>query len=220
MGCCCSPVPTPPENPTPEQKRKLEELRNLWSPGSIWFGTINIKGKETPWEIHVKRDSTPRKIFAKRVTNFAKATFKDANVVGFEHEWEEMKNEKGKHAGFREIITFSWEDEEYRVFSDTIDGIIDAKERRIRGLIVYNKTGDTGSVDFTRIMNKPNYGDDSLVHTVSYEWEEDDPRAARVGPALDKANEVLDKEKRRLTGIPHEPPLLDVQCSSNSIVVR
>jgi len=214
MGCC-STVPTPPEDPTPEQKRRLEELRNLWSPGSIWFGTINIEGKEVPWEIHVKRDSTPRKISAKRVTNFAQATFTDAIIVGFEHDWEEMKDAKGKHAGFREIITFRWEDDEYKVFSDTIDGIIDIKERRIRGLVVYNQTGDTGSVDFTRVMYKTNYGDECVVHKVSYDWKENDPRAARVGPGLEKANEVLENQKRRLTGVHQTSPLQDVDYSNS-----
>jgi len=206
MGCCSSP-PLPPEEPTIESKRKLEELRSLWSPGSIWTGTIKIKGKETPWEIHVKRESKPSDIVAKRVVNFATATYVDATKVEFDHYWEEMKDEKGKHLEFKEIITFSWEDDEYRLFADSMDGILDVNDRRIRGLVVHNETRNTGNVDFTRVMCLKKYGDDSYVHTVSHEWQENDPRTNRINVALGCANEAIDKEKRRLTGMMHEAPL-------------
>merc|ERR1719474_920836 len=109
MGYCCSSEPEPPEGPSIEHKRKLEELRNLWTPGSIWTGTIKINGKEKPWEIHVKRDSKPNNILAKRVANFAQATYVDADRVEFDYAWEEIMDERGKKLiGFKEIITFSW----------------------------------------------------------------------------------------------------------------
>lgn len=216
MGCCSSqpkpptpePIqPTPPEGPTVDQKLQLEELRNLWAPGSIWTGTIKIKGKEKPWEIHVKRESTPNRILAKRVANFAQGTYVDADKVELEHAWEDLTDEQGNHLGFKEIITFSWEDDEYRLFADTMDGILDVKERRIRGLVVHNETGHTGNVDFTRVMCVKKYGDDSVIHTVSFDWQDNDPRTKRVRSALEKANKTLDEEKGRLTGVLVQAPL-------------
>jgi len=207
MGCCSSQPPLPPEEPTIELKRKLEQLRSLWVPESIWTGTIKINGKETPWEIHVKRNSKASNILAKRVVNFATATYIDASKVEFEHAWEEVQDKKGKHLEFKEIITFSWEDDEYRLFADSIDGILDVHERRIRGLVVHNETGNTGNVDFTRVMCVKKYGDESYVHTVSFEWQENDPRTKRLGSALEKANKAIDQEKRRLTGLMQETPL-------------
>merc|ERR1719474_1130546 len=103
MGYCCSSEPEPPEGPTIEQKRTIEQLRDLWSPGSIWTGTIKINGKERPWEIHVKRNSKPNNILAKRVANFAQATYVDATRVEFEHNWEELHEEKGRLIGFKDI---------------------------------------------------------------------------------------------------------------------
>jgi len=199
MGCFSS-APVLPDEPSPELLEKVEELRKLWTPGSIWTGTIKLNGKEKPWEIHVKRDSTPDSISAKRVTNFAQTTFTDAKKVEFDYTWEKITNAKGKLEGFQEIITFDWEDKEYRLFADTMDGILDVRERRIRGLVVDNKTKDTGSVDFTRVMAKKKYGDDSVVHTVSFDWKEDDPRMNRVRDALDKANETQNEENNRMKG--------------------
>jgi len=211
MGCLSS-VPTPPEEPTIELKRKLEELRNLWAPGSIWTGTIKINGKEKPWEIHVKRDATPSNILAKRVANFAQATYVDATKVEFESAWEELRDASGKkHLGFKDIITFSWEDPEYRLFADSMDGILDIRERRIRGLVVHNASGNTGTVDFTRVMCVKKYGDDSVVHTVSFDWQENDPRTKRVRVALEKANNTIDQEKKRLTGVIESVPMGGVQ---------
>jgi len=207
MGCCSSQPPEPPEGPSIEIKRKLEELRNLWSPGSIWTGTIKINGREDPWEIHVKRDSKPNNISAKRVANFATATYVDAIKVGFDNAFEEVMDEKGKHLEFKEIITFSWEDADYRLFADSMDGILDIRERRIRGLVVHIESGYTGSVDFTRVMCVKKYGDDSVIHTVSFDWQENDPRTKRVKAALEKANDQINLEKKRLTGVLVEPPI-------------
>jgi len=207
MGCCLSQPPQTPEGPTIELKRKLEKLRNLWSPGSIWTGIIEINGKEEPWEIHVKRNSKPHDILAKRVANFATATYVHATKVELEHAFEEVTDEKGRHIEFNEIITFNWEDAEYRLFADTIDGIIDLDDRRIRGLVVHNETGNTGRVDFCRVMCVKKYGDDSVVHTVSFDWEENDPRTKRVRSALEKANKAIDTEKKRMTGVLVEAPV-------------
>jgi len=199
MGCLSS-APVPPESPSPELSEKVDQLRQLWTPGSIWTGVIKVNGKEKPWEIHVKRESKPDRILAKRVTNFAQTTFTDAKKVEFDYTFEKITNEKGKHAGFQEIITFDWEDEEYRLFADTMDGILDIKERRIKGLVVDNTTKDTGSVDFTRVMAKKKYGDDAVIHTVSFDWKEDDPRTNRVRDALEKANETQNEEHSRMKG--------------------
>lgn len=207
MGCCSSQPPLPPEEPTIELKRKLEQLRSLWSPGSIWTGTIKIKGKETPWEIHVKRDSKPSNIVAKRVVNFATATYMDATKVEFDHYWEEIQDQKGKHLEFKEIITFSWEDDEYRLYADSMDGILDVNDRRIRGLVVHIASGNAGNVDFTRVMCVKKYGDDAYIHTVSHEWQENDPRTNRINNAFECANNTIDQEKRRLTGMMQKPPL-------------
>jgi len=217
MGCCSSESePEPPEGPTIEQKRKIEQLRNLWSAGSIWTGTIKINGKESPWEIHVKRNSKPNHILAKRVANFAKATYVDASKVEFEHNWEELEDEKGRHIGFKDIITFSWEDPEYRLFADSMDGILDIKERRIRGLVVHNASGHTGKVDFTRVLSVKKCGDDSVIHTVSFEWEENDPIMERVRFALEQANSTIDMEKKRLTGVMTSVPIGGVHPVSES----
>lgn len=207
MGCCSS-QPVPPEGPSVEQKRKLEQLRSLWSPGSIWTGTIKINGDEKPWEIHVKRDATPNNILAKRVANFATATYVDATKVEFEHVWEEIVDDRGRHLKFEEIITFTWEDPEYRLFADSIDGILDVEERRIRGLVVHNDSRNTGNVDFTRVMCVKKYGSESVVHTVSFEWQEDDPRTKRVRSALEKANKTIDQEKEKLSGVILKAPQL------------
>jgi len=199
MGCLSS-TPPPPDEPSPELAKKLDELRNLWTPGSIWTGIIKLNGDEKPWEIHVKRDAQPNRILAKRITNFAQLTFSDAMKVEFDWTTEEILDDRGKHNGYQEIITFDWEDEEYRLFADTMDGILDVKERRIRGLVVENKTKDTGTVDFCRVMAKKKYGDDSVVHTVSFDWKENDPRTKRVKAAMDTANKKLDEEICQMKG--------------------
>jgi len=199
MGCFSSTPPSPDE-PSPELAEKLDELRNLWTPASIWTGIITLNGEEKPWEVHVKRDSKPNRILAKRITNFAQLTFSDATKVEFDWTSEEILDDKGKHAGYQEIITFDWEDDEYRLFADTMDGILDIKERRIRGLVVQKSTKDTGTVDFCRVMAIKKYGDDSVVRTVSFEWENNDPRTKRVRCALDQVNKKLEEEHSRMKG--------------------
>jgi len=200
MGCLSS-TPPPPDEPSPELAKKLDELRNLWTPGSIWTGIIKLNGDEKPWEIHVKRDAKPNRILAKRITNFAQLTFSDAIKVEFDWAIEEILDDRGKHAGYQEIITFDWEDEEYRLFADTMDGILDIKERRIRGLVVENKTRETGTVDFCRVMAQKKYGPDSVVHTVSFEWKENDPRTIRVNAAMDTANKKFEEEICQMKGL-------------------
>jgi len=87
MGCMCtnanSNIKFPPEEQTPELKQKEMSFRNLWLPGSIWMGTININGTELPWEIRVERESTPNRITAKRLVNFASVKFVKAIRVDF-----------------------------------------------------------------------------------------------------------------------------------------
>lgn len=204
MGCKNS-IPEPPDEPSIDVKRKLEDLRGLWSPQSIWTGTIEINGKITPWEVHVKRDSTSREIKAKRLTNFARSLYTDAISVGFNYTWEEEVSSKGKFLGYKDIILFEWEDEAYRLYADTIDGIIDVPERRIRGLVVENKTGNTGRVDFCRVMCKKTNKDTEVVHTVSLDLEIDNERSNRVNEHLAVANKAADDDERRFTAYIDNP---------------
>jgi len=204
MGCKNA-TPPPPDEPSIDVKRKLEDLRGLWSPLSIWTGTIEISGKQTPWEVHVKRDSTSHEIKAKRLTNFARSLYTDAYSVGFDYTWEEELAENGKHLGYKDIIYFEWEDADYKLYADTLDGIIDVPERRVRGLVVENKTGKTGRVDFCRVMSKKTNKDTEVIHTVSLDLEIDNERSNRVNEHLAVANKAADDDERRFTAYAENP---------------
>lgn len=199
MGCLSS-IPEPPAEATLDTRHKIKQLQSLWVPESIWTGTVKFRGGEEPWEIHVKRDSKPGSIKAKRVTNFAQSTFTDAKKCEFDFTWEQMLDDKGKHLGYKEIITFDWEDEQYRLFADTLDGILDVTERRIKGLVVNNTTRDTGSVDFCRVMAKKRYGDQEVIHTVSYDFGDNDKRAQRIKAAMKTVDSKFKQEHAQLTG--------------------
>lgn len=213
MGCLSS-APTPPSEPSIAIKRKLEELRSLWLPLSIWTGTIKVNGKESPWEIHVKRESKKNEITAKRVVNFAKGEFIDARKLVFDVSWEWMEDENGK-MGFKDNITFDYEDDEYRLFCDTLDGILDVKERRICGLVKDNRTENIGKVDFCRVMAKKKCRDEDVVHTVSLDLEVDDLRAKRVNSHLAIANTAVDEEHRRRIGGSRRDSPVNSQAASN-----
>lgn len=207
MGCFGS-IPDPPTDASIETKRKLDRLKALWVPESIWTGTLKFRDREEPWEIHVKRDSTKEKIKAKRVTNFAKSQFIEATKCEFDYVWEANLNAKGKHAGtYKEIITFDWEDENYRLFADTLDGVLDINERRIKGLVVHNTTRETGSVDFCRVMAKKRYGDSEVIHTVSYDFGDNNKRTQRIKAAMKTVDTQFKEEHAKMTGKQSGPPV-------------
>lgn len=179
----------PPDEQTPQLKQKEAALRNLWLPGSIWTGTITVNGVEAPWEVHVERNSTPNSITAKRVANFMQLTFVKANVVDFSMGWEELRDEKGNHCGWDEVITFEWLDDEYRLFADTLNGIIDLREKRIEGLVVDNKTKNVGVFDFCRLMANERFSEETPIPSSNYNLISDSERTSRFMGAVFRTSE-------------------------------
>jgi len=159
---------SPPDEQTTKLIRKEEALRKLWLPGSIWAGTITINGTEAPWEVHVERDSTPKKISAKRVDDFDHFTFLTAERVEFFLSWEAMQDNKGNHDGWEEVITFEWIDADYRLFADTLNGIIDLRKRKIEGLVVDNRTKSIGHFEFCRVMANKKLGQEDTIRTPTF----------------------------------------------------
>jgi len=199
MGCMQgkSHIHLPPEEQTPESQQKVDALRKLWTPGSIWTGAIDVNGIDGPWEVHVNRDSTPDRITAKRVANFARLTFIEAKRVEFDLSWEERMDEKGKHRGYDEIITFEWMDDDYRLFADTLNGFLSVPQRRIRGLVVDNKTKNIGSFDFCRLMSNRTVVEQTSIESPKIFGDRD--RTNRIIAALNKTNKKRDEDQRRLT---------------------
>jgi len=159
---------SPPTEQTARLIRKEEALRKLWLPGSIWAGTLTVNGIEAPWEVHVELDSTPNKISAKRVNDFDHFTFISAERVEFFLAWDELKDEKGNRTGWQEVITFEWLDSDYRLFADTLNGIMDIHEKTIEGLVVDNKTKSIGHFEFCRIMANKRLGELGTIRTPTF----------------------------------------------------
>jgi len=201
MGVCCSSmkshIPLPPEEPTPELKQKVEALRRLWSPGSVWTGAIEVNGTGGPWEIHVNRDSSPHRITAKRVVDFARLSFIEAKRVDFELTWEETLDEKGKHRGYEEIITFEWMDDDYRLFADTLNGILDVPQRRIRGIVQDNRTQNIGSFDFCRLMAERSVTEQTVIRSPARPGDSD--RTNMIIDALNRTSKKINEDQRKLS---------------------
>jgi len=159
---------SPPDELTSKLIRKEEALRKLWLPGSIWAGTITINGTEAPWEVHVERDSTPNEICAKRVDDFDHFTFLTAERVDFFLAWEELKDEKGNGVGWEEVITFEWLDADYRLFADTLNGIIDLRKKKIEGLVLDKRTKSIGHFEFCRVMANKKLGQEDTIRTPTF----------------------------------------------------
>jgi len=176
---------SPPTEQTARLIRKEEALRKLWLPGSIWAGTLTVNGTEAPWEVHVERDSTPNKISAKRVNDFDHFTFISAERVEFFLAWEELKDEKGNRTGWQEVITFEWLDTDYRLFADTLNGVIDIHEKTIEGLVVDNKTKSIGHFEFCRIMAGKRLGEEETIRSPTF-GSESDHRASKFADAVRK----------------------------------
>jgi len=186
---CSPPVKIQRSNSPPvEQTTRLikteEALRKLWLPGSIWAGTLTVNGKESPWEVHVERDSTPNKISAKRVNDFDQFTFISAERVEFFLAWEEFKDEKGNRTAWKEVITFEWLDTDYRLFADTLNGIIDLRGKKIEGLVVDNKTKSIGHFEFCRIMANKGFGEEDTIRTPTF--IRDNERATKFMDSVQK----------------------------------
>jgi len=175
---------SPPVEQTAKLIRKEEALRKLWLPGSIWAGTLTVNGIETPWEVHVERDSTLNKISAKRVNDFDHFTFISAERVEFFLAWEELKDERGNRSGWQEVITFEWLDTDYRLFADTLNGIIDVHRKKIEGLVVDNKTKSIGHFEFCRIMTNKRLGELGTIRTPTF--MSDSERASKFAGAVQK----------------------------------
>jgi len=194
MGCINGNVDTAPE--TCELGQKQEALRKLWIAGSIWTGKINFDGIESPWEVHVDCDSTPNKITARRIVNFIKLTHVTSLRVDFELGCWGRKHKEGKCP---DIITFYWEDEDYTVYADTSTGILDVSERRIKGLIVDNKTNKEGVIDFYRVLAQNPFNENNIVRMQSV-LTANSERNRRIFEVLDQVNKTTDKQHRRFTG--------------------
>jgi len=144
MGCCSS-KPKVPTEITEETKKKLEALTGLFVAGSIWTGTIRFGKTEEPWEVHVIKSNNKGLITAKRVDDFAKSTFIEAECVSFDAEWEERDGE------YVEVISFSWKEEHgpsaVQLYTDDMDGTINIRERRLSGMAYMElpEDGDSGS---------------------------------------------------------------------------
>lgn len=194
------PPEVPPEEPTPQLKQKEAALRKLWLPGSIWTGTISVNGEEAPWEVHVQRNSTPNRITAKRVTNFLQLSFVEAQRVDFCLDWEERKDEDGKHRGWEEVITFEWLDNDYRLFADTLNGSLDVPEKRIEGLVVDNKTKNVGSFDFCRLMANRKLSEQTPIPHQGLNFIHDRKRTNRFMGAVYRTSKNGNFDQERTAG--------------------
>lgn len=148
----------------------------------------------------MERDSTSNRITAKRLVDFALLTFVKATRVDFNLNWEERKDLEGRHCGYYEVITFEWLDADYRLFADTLNGIIDVSQRRIKGLVVEKKSKNEGSFDFCRLLANEMFNEDAIVRPSRVSIWGESERKRRIMNALERANNKVDEDKKRLMG--------------------
>jgi len=146
----------------------------------------------------VENDSTLDRISAKRLVNFAWSTFVKAESVNFSVVVKEREDQGCN--GRCEVIRFEWLDEKYQLFADTVSGIIDISNKRIKGKVVDKESKNEGSFDFWRVMANKMSSESSPVRAPTLRLEADTERTRAITHVLAIANKKADEDIKKMRG--------------------